>query len=88
MDDGYDALLLSFGVEELATDEKDEVNGEEDEVWLGRPDGSRAKEPRLVERGVSPRRALGPGAGSPQADCCPLAGCAPELLFELEAIEF
>ena len=88
MDEGYDALLFSFGVEELTTDEKDEVNGEEDVVWLGRPDGSKDEEPRLVDRGVSPRRALGPGAGSPQADCCPLAGCAPELLFVLEAIEF
>ena len=32
MDEGYDALLFSFGVEELTTDEKDEVNGEEDVV--------------------------------------------------------
>ena len=68
-------------------EEKDEVNGEEDEARFGRPEDSSDDEPRLVDRGVSPRRALVPGAGSPQADCCPLTGCAPELLFVLEAME-
>ena len=32
MEEGYEVLVLSFGIEELTMDEKDEVNGEEDEV--------------------------------------------------------
>ena len=80
--------MVSFVVEELRTEEKDEVKGEEDEVRLGRPEDSSDEEARLVDKGVSPRRALVPGAGSPQAECCPLTGCAPELLFVPGAIEF
>ena len=88
----YVGRLFSGVLEEFNTDEKDEVNGEGEDVLWRRPDvdGSRPEEPMLVDKGVSPRRALVPGAGSPQADCCPLTACAPapELLFELEAIEF
>jgi len=80
--------MLSFCVAELRKDEKVEVNGEGEELVLGRPAESIDEEPRLVDKGVSPRRALVPGAGKPQADCCPLTDCAPELLDELEAIEF
>ena len=76
---------LSLWLEELRTDEKEEVNGE-GEVLFGRADKS--SEGRLVDIGVSPRRALVPGAGKPQADCGPLTDCAPELLFVLEAIGF
>ena len=32
MEGGYDVRVLSVGAEELTMDEKDEVNGEEDEV--------------------------------------------------------
>ena len=88
----YADLLLSLVLEELRTEEKDGVNGEGEDVLWRRPDpdGSRPEEPRLVDKGVSPRRALVPGAGSPQADCCPLTACAPvpAVLFELEAIDF
>lgn len=79
-------------IEELRTDEKDGVNGEGEEVLCKRPGPveSSDEEPRFVDRGVSPRRALVPGAGSPQADCCPRAACAPapKFLDVLEAIEF
>lgn len=68
-------------------EEKVEVNGEGEEVVLERPNASIDGEPRLVDRGVRPRRALVPGAGKPQADCCPLTDCAPELLSEVEAME-
>jgi hypothetical protein len=77
--------VFSLWLEELRTDEKEEVNGE-GEVLFGRADES--SEGRLVDIGVSPRRALVPGAGKPQADCGPLTDCAPELLFKLEAIGF
>ncbi len=79
--------MLSLCIGELRTEEKVEVNGEGDEVVLVRPDES-IKEPILVDKGVSPRRGLVPGAGKPQAGCCPLTDCAPKLLSELEAIEF
>lgn len=54
------------------------------------PEGSIDEAPRLVDKGASPRRAVVPGAGSPQADGCPLTDCAPvpEVLLELEAVEF
>ena len=68
-------------------EEKDDVNGE-GEVLFGRPNVSSEDEGRSVDNGVSPRRALVPGAGKPQADCWPLTDCATELLFELEAIDF
>ena len=78
--------------EELRTEENDDVKGEGEAVLCTRPGPveSTEEEPRLVDRGVSPRRALVPGADSPQADCCALTDCtpAPEDFDVLEAIEF
>ena len=59
---------------ELTIGGKLEVKGEDEEEFRTGKEGSR-EELRLVESGVRPRR----GAGSPQADCCPLTGRKPEL---------
>lgn len=91
-EEGYVFRFASLVFEELRTEEKDGVNGEGEDVLCRRPEPKESidEEPRLVDRGVRPRRALVPGAGSPQADGCPLTACAPgpELLLGLEAVEF
>ena len=55
---------------------------------LGRLEDSAEDDPISVDKGVRPRRAAAPGAGSPQADCCDLSCRSPELLVGAEAMEF
>lgn len=76
----YEYPLLVFSLCEvlLRTEEKVEVNGEGDAVFLVRP-VSPKDDPRLVDKGARPRRGFVPGAGSPQADDCPLTSRAPVL---------
>lgn len=81
--------LLVLRVEEVKTEEKEDVKGEVEAVLArGRFDDSSELEPRSVDKGVRPRRAEVPGGGRPQADCCDLSCRTPELLVEPEAMEF
>ena len=58
-------------------EEKVEVNGEGEDVVFVRVE-SVDVDVKVVAKGVSPRREEAPGAGGPQADCCPLTGRTPE----------